>query len=469
MSIQKRMGEAQRKQEPLYDLPKHQKYKNYYKRGDLFWGLGVEHETYIKTSQETTFTSFKGYMEPERYSVSYYKAYKEEELLPVLEKVIGVGGGKLKVPILMNSHSFTHTDRFNIHKTTFEKQPKPNPKAESKSFFDWACNYSKWLSSNYDKSFMWDGDSIEFITQNFYKANVKGVLDELRCVHSSFIDEMNRLPKQGMLIAYGPLTLAYPKNEPFASYLTNLKNISMFNNGTIHINITLPTRLSWFKKQKPANWEKFVEKHRRLARLIQWLEPLFIAVYGSSDPLHLYSSKFASASSQRLAVSRYIGLGTFDTAKMTSGKILKIPREDPLPWYDFVYKNTEYEPLTEIGLDINFNKHGVHGLELRFFDQMPIASIEIVLNGIILLADLSLKYKGPVDDPRVYKVWQDAAGQGLLYGKEWKLSNEQMITFCSVLKIKIPPPEGPLSVEVALQWLLAQLPRGGICWKKMVV
>lgn len=457
------MGDA-----PLRNLPKHKKYSSFYKRGDLFWGIGVEHETYIKTSQEKIFTSFSNAIDPERYSVSYYKSYKQDNLPFALQNVIDSNNGKLKVPVLMNGHSFTHTDKFNTHLTTFEKDPKPNPKSEKISLFQWACSHSKWLSSNYDKTFMWDGDTIEFMTNKFYKARVKDVLSELRLAHSCFLKELNSLPKQGFLIAYSPFTLSFPQNEPFASYLTNLKNISMFNNGTIHINITLPTRLSLFKSQKASNWELFVENHRKLARLIQWIEPLWIANYGSPDPLAFIVPNFASPASQRIAVSRYIGLGTFDTTTMPRGKILQMPNSF-LPWYTEFHKHSQYEPLTEIGLDLNFNKHGAHGLELRFFDQISYSSLEQVLQHLVLLCDISLNYSESVDNPRESAVWIQSATDCLSKGKSWKISQEQFLSFCSVLKISTSPPSFTgLSPEVALQWLFSQVPRSGFCWKSMI-
>jgi hypothetical protein len=450
----------------LRNLPKHKKYSSSYIRGDFFWGLGVEHETYIKTSQEKIFTSFSNAMEPERYSVSYYKSYKQEYLPAALEEIIQQSNGKLKVPILMNSHTFTHTDKFNIHKTTFDKEPKPNSKADKQTFFEWICSQSKWFEQQYEKSFIWDGDSIEFMTQKFYKASVKGVLNELRLAHDTFISNLNALPKQGLLLAYSPLSLAFPSNEPFACHLTNLKHISMFNNGTLHINITLPTRLSLFKSQKASNWSTFVEDHRKLARLIQWLEPLWIASYGSPDPLSTLPSFSASSSSQRIAVSRYIGLGTFDTDTMPRGKILQIPRP-PLSWYDEFYKQAYYQPLKEIGLDINFNKHGAHGLELRFFDQMSYNSLEQILYQLVLLADVSLSYTGPVENPRDSKLWKESALECLRKGKSWMVSPEQMVVFSSILRIQTNPPSIPLSPDSALLWLFSHLPQNGFCWNHM--
>ena len=218
---------------PLRNLPKHEKYQSSYKPFDFFWGFGIEHETYIETSQKKTFTTFKDAVKPERYSVSYYKSYRlsDEELLKVLENQIkDTSGNKLQVPILLNSHSFTHCDKFGTHKTTYEKVPKPNPLYRGETLFEWIYKQNIWFRDNYEKGFAWDGDTVEFMTQNFYKPTLASVFQELRYLHTSFNKCLQTLPKEGLLIAYGPLKLVEPTNYPFASYLTNPKNISMFNN-----------------------------------------------------------------------------------------------------------------------------------------------------------------------------------------------------------------------------------------------
>lgn len=50
-------------------------------------------------------------------------------------------------------------------------------------------------------------------------------------------------------------------NNPFAIYMTNINNISMFNNGTLHYNITLPTKLN--NKCNIENSEKFINDHKK--------------------------------------------------------------------------------------------------------------------------------------------------------------------------------------------------------------
>jgi len=441
----------------LQNLPKHERYAGAYRRFGYFWGLGIEHETYLATSQSIDITTFEGHMAPERYSVDYYKSYKSETLAPMLGRILDICGGTLSVPLFMNSHSLTKCDLSGQHATVRTKGTPPNPLFAGQTVFEYLCQHSEWLRKELNATYMWDGDTVEFMTQRFYRATVDTVLRELEEAETRFVAEIAKAPP----LAHGPLRLASPTNEPFASYLTNPGNVSMFNNGTIHINVTLPTQLGFDKKPLwPAD---FLEKHRVLARFVQWLEPLWIAIHGSPDPFAAVSDRY-SAASQRVAVSRYIGMGTFDTERMAVGKILTT---SVAPWYDRFYARTDYVRRDEIGLDINYNKHWAHGLELRFFDQLPATDLRRILEQLVVLMDLALTTV-PVADPRQSTVWSEMAYEALHRGPGWRVQPVQMAALCAILRIRDEQKE-PLSPSEALRWLFDRLEnRKGFCWSRMV-
>ena len=400
-------------------------------------------------------------MRPERYSVDYYSAYKPAELKEALAAMLVAHGGKLTVPILMNGHSLTACDLSGEHATTYERVPKPNPRFR-KTLFEWACTYSQWLGEEVNRVFMWDGDTVEFMTQRFYRATVRDVMEELISGETRFVSEFARLPKEGIIAEYGPFTLV-PRNEPFATYLTNLRHVSMFNNGTIHINVTLPTRLGW--DRRPLWPTDFLEKHRRLARLIQWFEPLWVAAYGSSDPFSTLSAKFA-AGSQRLAVSRYIGVGTFNTDTMPVGKILQVRKDElSLPWYDAMLAHTAYRPLDVIGLDINYNKHWAHGLELRFFDQLPMEDLEVVLKQVVALMDVAMGGR-IVANPCHSMEWQRMAVSALFQGGDWILEPVEINLLCSVVGVAGDVKE-PARAATVLRLIMNKIP-ARFCWQRIV-
>ena len=444
----------------LHNLPKHVKYKDTYRPFDYFWGLGVEHETYIQTSTFKKFKTFEGSTKPERYSVSYYKAYKEGPLKKALKMV-----SPIVVPILLNAYAMTHTDVFGEHATLYQRGSPPNPKYNGKALFEWICEHSSWIETEYNKSIVFDGDTIEFITQSFYKATLDTVIQELQTLETRFNLELSRLPARGILEDHGPLRLV-GSNEPWATYTTNLSNIAMFNNGTLHINVTLPTRLDW--RCRPLWYSDFVKQHRKLARLIQWIEPIWVALYGSPDPFTRYPTlkENYAAGSQRLAVSRYIGLGTFDTNAMPTGKILQIPRGE-IPWYDALHDKTDYETLDVIGLDLNFNKHWAHGLEIRIFDQMPLTKLREVMEHVVALMDLSLSMT-TVEDPRTSVIWQRLATEGIHHGPSMILEpdmiNAVLQGFGSLKKVtsSVTPTE---AIAILTQTLESSR---GFCWKHLV-
>jgi hypothetical protein len=388
------------------NLEKHQKYKTAYIPNDFYWGLGVEHETYLETSKlkQISLKELKENRGQERYSVNYYNIYTKECLNEALDGLFEEDQ-KILLPILINSHTFQKTDINGEHQTTYERIPKPNPKFNGKTLFEFIKEQNPDVFANdYEKSYLFDGDTIEFMTQRFYKANVHDVIDELTIVEKEFMRALNSLPREGILKKYGPLQIAQ-NNYPFATYLTNLNNNAMFNNGTLHINITLPTRLN--EKCEVADFELFTKQHKNLARAIQWISPLIVAKYGAYDPLSesKTNGKKYAAGSQRVAVSRYIGLGTYDTDKMPIGKLLTAKKDtlEDIDWYNSFHTKTDYGFLNELGLDINFNKHFCHGLEFRILESLPMKDLYNILILIVHLADFSLNKE--LENPKKSELW----------------------------------------------------------------
>ena len=438
---------------PIQNLPKHKKYQSAYKSNDFFWGLGVEHETYVEsanTIRHITKEDVIKLQRPERYSVSYYKSYRPSALYEGITNFF-TDVSHISIPVLLNSHAFTRTDIYNQSETTYEKEPRPNPKFNGETLHIFAQTRSLWFREQYDNIYLFDGDTIEFTTLNFYKADVSDVIYELQQQHAAFIENLNSLqwPPNSFIGNLAPFKLQ-GKNYPFATYTTNPMNISMFNNGTMHINITLPTQLD--ASGEIVDWDFFVKRHQILARLVQWIEPFLITAYGTPDPFSRNHSQtphtqyIFGGASQRLSVSRYIGVGTFDTHKMPRGKILQVPRNS-LSWpigssQDGWYPDGAdwaYEPLEHIGLDINFNKHRNHGLEFRFFDSISMESLEEVLRLIVSLGRMAEKW----DDnyilgvPQESTVWKKLARGSLEKGGDFRISCEDIQYIFQQLKINV--------------------------------
>jgi hypothetical protein len=394
-------------------LPKHLKYRDKYGAGETYWGFGVEHETYLESAVflDVLRTDLKAYRRPERYSVSYYKSYKEDALEAAIDRLPPIVP---LVPILLNSHSMTYTDISMNHRTTYESRPQQNPRYCGQSLHEAFYAASAWYRDAYDKWVVYDGDTFEFMNVGFYNASVEEALEELWEVEDRFVWEFNRFimnPDVGSKYSsFGPYGITR-SNYPFARHLSNPHHYTMFNNGTVHVNITLPTRLD--ASGCIADMDDFRGRHQRAARYFQWFEPLLAVEYGAGDvfsgvcdfPQEHYRDyvcqagcdkdrQLFSPTSQRLALSRYIGMCTYDTERMPAGKLLlydvsgagagaggavyKAPgikyegytMDCSGSWYDGFYDKTAYMRLSQRGFDINYNKHWNHGLELRIFDGL---------------------------------------------------------------------------------------------------
>lgn len=453
----------------LRNLPKHQKYATYYKPNDLYWGLGVEHETYLEaTPRRSVNTAFiVNNRRQERYSVNYYASYHYEDLINALSQYFQVGTTTYELPILLNSHSFTCLDASGEHRTNYEKIPRANINFNGELLIDTLKKHCQYFDTEYDRTFIFDGDTIEFMTQNFYKANVHQVIDELQSIERNFISYLNStLESLDILTPYLPFHIQN-KNYPFVTFLTNMKNASMFNNGTIHINITLPTILDI--SGNIANYELFEKQHRHYANIIQWIEPLQVALFGSPDPFSKVNSKF-SAASQRLAVSRYVGLGTFDTETMPRGKILQVPRTSK--WFNEYQTSSAYTELSQMGIDINFNKHFNHGLEIRIFDAISIQSLQELLMHYVYLADFSLQTLSCATEFPInrHPIWEQLAKKILTYGKYASITQNELELYWKLFMInkKYEVDETPEQLYTDIMYNLHTITKNGLCNKLML-
>jgi hypothetical protein len=399
---------------------KHVKYKNYYKPGKVYWGLGIENEVYLECEQTKVVNKdfILNNKNRERYSVDYFSNYKSDELL----KKYNVN--EFVLPILLNSHSFTKTDKNNNPKTLYTKLKQPNPKY-TMSLLESLIEDNRYFKDN--DTWTFDGDTIEFTTLNFFNTTLNQVIRELVLSKDVFIRNLNESFKR-LGINYNVSIMK--KNYPFASYLTNIYNVNMFNNGTLHYNITLPTKLN--NNNEIEDCDKFIKDHSKAIKIIQWMEPFLIAVYGSPEPL-------GNVPSQRCGVSRYIGVGTYDSDTMIPGKILSLETKklNSNHWYkqfDF------YTKLESVGLDINFNKHYNHGIELRFFDYITDTRLLaesfqfiIYLMDCILTSDRVTLFGNPITS----KLWNNFVLNVMTVGKEYILTDEEKYIYEKLFHIKI--------------------------------
>lgn len=370
-----------------------------------YWGIGLENETYMQFEESLIVSGafIQDKIGCERYSIDYRTCYKSGVLIPVLEAAFDKNK-EYKVSRMINSHSLDKLDLNYQHKTIpVVNPPLDNPEYLGKSILEHFLetqpyNIQSMLTQKNIPmgSVNFDGDSIEFVTKYFENRNVADACDELAATKKLFIDKINE-----SAVLKEPLHFpAY--NIGFNRFMSNQENIVLFNNGTYHFHITLPTLT---QNSRIVDYAAFEAKHANAIYLLQWFEPLFIATLGSPDIMQVISTKYGlkekfAGGSMRNAMSRYTGVGTFHKT-MAKGKILtyqvdefrkllKFEKGDNIWWRDQIESALDYELLSDIGLDFNQEKMYQSGFEFRSFDEFPAAYLNEVLHAIILICEHAL-------------------------------------------------------------------------------
>lgn len=429
---------------------KYIKYLDQYdnQQNKIFWGLGIENEIYLEFENKNKIEkkNFTKHMRRERYSVDYNTNYNSEYLNDAINDYLEKDNDDvINLPILLNSNSFTRTDMYNNSKTLYTKLCEPNPKFNGDTLIESLIKENPYFEESINKKWLFDGDTIEFNTLNFYNAKLNNMIDELENNKNEFVTNVNdTFKKLDIFSKFGKIKIM-EKNHPFANHMTNLLNNTMFNNGTLHYNITLPTQLN--SSGQIADFKSFTLIHSKAIKIIQWFEPFIIGLYGSPDPFSDKSvkdhNKYSKAS-QRCAISRYISIGTYDSDIMTKGKILACKVSDLICndidnwWFNNYYKQNNYNKLEEIGMDINFNKYSNHGIELRFLDHIPDSKdIFETFEFIIYLMDFIMDKSNDIQNPIVNRVWNQFALNVMIHGSTYQLKSEEKLAYEKLFNIKL--------------------------------
>ncbi|MBF4505334.1 hypothetical protein IRZ83_01565 [Flavobacterium sp. JLP] len=416
-----------------------------------YWGIGLENETYMQF-EESLIVSGEFIQEKigfEKYSIDYRKCYKPESLAPILKKAFDLNEN-YKVSRMMNSHSLEKLDINYQHKTLspvkplidtengeVSAQPVENPEYLGKSIMelfleDQPYNIQSMITQRNKTmgSVHFDGDSIEFVTKYFENRTIADSCKELKATKKLFLDKINESS-----VLDGKLN--FPDyNNGLNMFMTNQENLVLFNNGTYHFHITLP---SLTEDSRIVDYNEFEKTHANAIYLLQWFEPFFIATLGSPDIMGVISDKYSldkkfTLGSMRNAMSRYIGVGTYNKA-MPKGKILtynvddfrkllQFEKEENIWWRDQIEADMEYEMLSEVGLDFNQEKMYQSGFEFRSFDEFPAEYLNDVLFSIILICEHSLNLPD-VQWGHDSKAWNNLVFKTLKMGYSTEINKEE--------------------------------------------
>ncbi len=403
---------------------KHNPIRKYY------WGIGLENETYLQFEESLIVSGqfIQEKMGRERYSIDYLKCYREGTLETLLKTAFDASRNYL-VSQMMNSHSLEKLDIHFQHKTIQSAPPlQDNPDYAGKSILELFLEKQPYQiqtmftqKNNPMGCIIFDGDTIEFVTKYFENRTVQEACNEMRINKKIFLERLNDTK-----ILPGPLT--FPEyNIGINMFMSNQKNLVLFNNGTLHFHFTLPTLT---EDSRIVDYDGFDNAHNNAIYLLQWFEPLFIATLGSPDIMAIISNKHGmkekfAGGSMRNAMSRYTGVGTYHKS-MAKGKILTYPveefrkllkfsKEENVWWRDQVESELSYELLTDLGLDFNREKLYQSGFEFRSFDEFPASYLPAVLHSIVLICEHSKVFED-VQWAHDSKVWNNLVFRALTEG-----------------------------------------------------
>lgn len=418
-------------------------------KNKYYWGIGLENETYLQFEESIVVSGafIQENIGCERYSIDYRTCYKPGSLKFMLEKGFDKNK-KYMVSRMINSHSLDKVDKNFQHKTIASTDPVvENPEYLGKSNLELFLEnqpYNIWSmltqKNNPMGSVNFDGDSIEFVTKYFENRTISDSCEELKATKQLFIDKLNESS-----VFDGKLN--FPTyNIGLNMFMSNQENIVLFNNGTYHFHLTLPTLTH---NSRIIDYKGFDATHSNAIYLLQWFEPFFIATLGSPDILATVSNKldlkekFASGS-MRNAMSRYTGVGTFHKT-MSKGKVLTYPvenfrkllkfeKEENIWWRDQIQSELSYELLSDVGLDFNQEKMYQSGFEFRSFDEFPSSYLNDVLLAIILICEHSLHLPNvPWGHDSI--VWNNLVFKSLKYGYQTEINEEEKKEILNMLNL----------------------------------
>lgn len=443
-------------QPSIESLPENtRRYMQYFNKTDtMFWGIGIENETYLEL--DPIIISGEKILKQlgrERYSVDYTKNYDIKAVKEVMRRVYDEKKN-YQVSRMVNSHALSKTDRKGENRTLYTKDTKINPKFSGKSILEEWFEYDLEVQQKIhpsDKTLtnvFFDGDTIEFITENFYNTDTFKVSQELILNRQWFLSRFRKFKEDTGLWPHIQ-TVDFVREHPgLNTFITQSDRIVLFNNTTIHVHLTLPTPI---KDGVIIDQLQFTKVHKNAIRMIQWFEPFFIATLGSPDLFNQFEGEGYSGGSMRTTLSRYIGIGTYNTDKMEEKKILTKPITEVRPvgtwWRDLVEKEMRYIlPTDEIGLDFNYAKYYQSGLEFRILDGFPMEILKDVLDVILLICEHSLHLE-KVQNPISIETWNQIVYRTMRDGCATKVNRDEMLFLAQALRIPIIINETEIKLE----------------------
>lgn len=253
-------------------------------------------------------------------------------------------------------------------------------------------------------------------------------------------------------------------------------------NGSYHINVTLPVQTNFFSG------------HLAAMKMLQWMEPLFVAVWGQPSVFSFADGNNGGGwryteGSQRMVNNRFSRMGTrslvkapgetarqlLRTMKQRSAdperpikKPVKIPRyvdrkKAPPTTVPVYLPTVEYVMMAQpsgesYGADFRRGQKEPFGFEFRILDHFPPKYLPDILHILLLVCDQSAGADpDSIPDPQTNTDWNDLSKLVLMEGWNADVTTPQILAVTQALNLEVHEPVprtaiGLFSVILDLLW-----------------
>ena len=412
---------------------------------DWKWGLGIEHE--VSLVHDTSYLYIRGEDLADHYKNILRPAFNKEN-----EKYF-------KSLSIKKGDAFPVFVMFNLGPSFRELKDNKKLRKLHKSqqvmldFNEFSTGCKSW-ETDFDNPGSYC--MLEFVTRQFKNVTIKQAVNELEKVESDVL-EMIRGTKYCNKTEALLGTIQYPLRSMsrFVTYEFNgrLEYVARNYFGSYHMNLTLP-------HHKDTSAETFDEEHLQFARLLQWITPLFIALYGGGDSASFMDDGDYSEGSYRALTNEHARPGAAPLRKtIPSNRWLSGKRSE---WLAEIHSELDgYTKLSEdcdspyskkpgrCGTDFRRDKEKHQppdrrfGFEFRIFDNIPSHYLPDLIMTILYLADHTYRHflnKGKqVPQATKNNVWVNFMKNAAKNGWNTALSEEYDRLLRNILKINVKP------------------------------
>lgn len=438
------------------------------------WGIGIELETELFESK-----SYK--MKAKRFEKNYYSSVPEQGNIKIIQpdQIYGVWNIS-GIPIS------EMTDIVNL------KLRKNRPLRENALGILEKASERKGLFGLAEPDWGIFGEYTEIITEKWKNQTVGLIMDQFSSYKREILRAMNRskiekgssqtsvdqwanileYPKSGSEVVYGRMR----RSESDVYGERNHFHIKVVHTGSVHLNFTFPV-VTRSELNEMKNFQDLINlherKHYQVMRVLQWLGPLFVGVFGSASPISFGDSGMYSEGSTRIFGQDYSKFWSSDLSDgsnlITRNETLYNVQSDTgdigIINYLARQKGTQFLGGAEFRRDPE--KGNMFGFEWRIIDYLPDEYLKNVIECVIMCADHALNVPLDYDNMKQHMfrgVIFNMVADIFMEGWNTPLNLDAVIVYLDVLRLpelaiqfKQKHSDGPLTAFDLLDTIMNEL------------